>query len=424
MEKIYSVLTAPDDREWRLLTKGALKTRRVPVPQWALPGGTNWPVDSDDVEDGRISQDLSLGFSLAALPSAAAAASAAATADADAALADAVASSAASPAPPHVSDDGTAIPPLPTPPPIPVRWAAPETSAEGGAMPASGPSCYSGAVGPGLLAAAAQTPQDVCALASGGVSCADGVPGSNGCMDPAVGVLRARLGHHLPPPAVVVPASLDGDNGSRCSAAHAPGGCGCGGNGNEPPSWDVGDGAQGSGWGNRANPSGSGGCGCWGGGGGRPGGSGGNWTGGGGWGGPGGGGSGGPGGGGRGVPSCGGGGGGRGGGCGGGGGGGPWLPAGSSALQGGPFYVPTSASPPAWAGPTRFTSYRRLTRVWLQKWNLAPAQEGGALLLALTGLVVECAHQRDEEHLGSPDGALALLDLLSVSFDAPPSGKH
>lgn len=60
MEEVFAVLTSPDKREGRRLTREALKARRVSVTQWALPGGTCWSVGAGDVDDHRIAQVLSL----------------------------------------------------------------------------------------------------------------------------------------------------------------------------------------------------------------------------------------------------------------------------------------------------------------------------------------------------------------------------
>lgn len=55
-------MTAPDERERRRLTRAALKTLRVPVSAWALPGGSYWPVVASDDETRRIAQVISSGF--------------------------------------------------------------------------------------------------------------------------------------------------------------------------------------------------------------------------------------------------------------------------------------------------------------------------------------------------------------------------
>lgn len=88
-----------------------------------------------------------------------------------------------------------------------------------------------------------------------------------------------------------------------------------------------------------------------------------------------------------------------------------------------PLYVAAPSAPPSWAGPDGFTKQRQLARAWLQSCNPTPDQQGGALLLALTGLSAECAHQLDEATLFSPDGAQALLLHLADTFDASPAVK-
>jgi len=89
----------------------------------------------------------------------------------------------------------------------------------------------------------------------------------------------------------------------------------------------------------------------------------------------------------------------------------------------GALFVPASAPPPSWAGPGDFTSYRRRARVWLHTCNVLPSQQGGVLLLALTGLAAECASQLHEDLVCPDTGAAALLAHLAISFDAPPAVK-
>ncbi|OSX73858.1 hypothetical protein BU14_0323s0002 [Porphyra umbilicalis] len=104
-----------------------------------------------------------------------------------------------------------------------------------------------------------------------------------------------------------------------------------------------------------------------------------------------------------------------------GGGGGPPGPA--APLPVGALFVPASAPPPSWAGPGGFTTYCRRARVWLHTCNLLPSQQGGVLLLALSGLAAECATQLDEDLVCAEAGAAALLAHLAVTFDAPPAVK-
>jgi len=44
MEEAYDLLTSPEYRKKRQLTRVALATCRVPVPDWASPGGAYWPL--------------------------------------------------------------------------------------------------------------------------------------------------------------------------------------------------------------------------------------------------------------------------------------------------------------------------------------------------------------------------------------------
>ncbi|KAK1859045.1 hypothetical protein I4F81_001643 [Pyropia yezoensis] len=63
LEEVYAAVTAPDERERRRLVRAALKTRRVPVPSWALPGGTYWPAQTSEADERRFEQLFSLGWS-------------------------------------------------------------------------------------------------------------------------------------------------------------------------------------------------------------------------------------------------------------------------------------------------------------------------------------------------------------------------
>lgn len=90
---------------------------------------------------------------------------------------------------------------------------------------------------------------------------------------------------------------------------------------------------------------------------------------------------------------------------------------------GGHLVVPSPVSASAWGGPDGFSAYQRRARVWLHTCNLPAAQQGGALLLSLTGLAAESAQQVPESTLFSVVGAMSLLEHRRASFDAPPSVK-
>ena len=412
LEAAYDLVTAPNERTKRRLRRAALVTRRV----WATPGGAYWPLP-DAAADPRVASLLAAAprYGPGPLPAA------------ELARLSARAGIAA----PAAMADGSPLPPA---------------SRVGAATPLPAPSSPISEAGASYSAAAVPTPVLDPLADFSGIRAAVDVHGS---ASSTPGGAAGRVPPAPPSPYVSSRSSSDGLASSGCPPLGGGGGDLCSSRGSSAgvlAGWGnapavrtaLGPGRHGGGWGGGIGGHAGGGGGCGGGGGVRGGGSG-EWgdagggrVGGGGgcggsrdWGGGGGGGrvGGGLGGGGR----CGGdwGGGGVGGPGGGGGGrGAPWSPDALSApATGGALYIPSSAPTPAWDGVDGFTAYRRLARIWLHSCNLAPSQQSGSLAFALTDLAAECAHQLDEPVLFSSGGALALLDHLAVSFDAPPAIK-
>lgn len=446
LQNIHDAVTAPNERTRRRLTRAALATRRVPVPGWALPGGQYWPMHADDIDKRRVVHMLSLGFSPAHLPQAALAAATAGAGD----VAE------LPPRPPPVNNDDSSPPSSATVAPLVVRApatpagstllepprraaspAAPvgpevdglwetdpalQSAQQPDAAPPVPPYFTAGAQGPpppacaaGMVGHSSPIPHGTAPLyvpsTLGASSSATGGPAHSASR--AGSPTGESRGNTAPSPPAAPPAAHLADRGGRNAPTQggAYGGgshWGHGGYGGAAP-WTGGAAPWPSGVGHGHAPPGAvgGGGPHWGPGagwgpwvypahGGTPGGA--PWVSGA-------------------VP-------GSSFGVGGGGGGGHWsAPAPLAPGPNSHLLVPSSVAAPAWGGPDGFAAYQRRARVWLHTCNLPAAQQGGALLLSLTGLAAESAQQLPESTLFSVVGATALLEHLRLSFDAPASVK-